>query len=244
MQKTFVFFHVGVDISVPTMLVNSIRWANPGAKIVFCTDRGTPAIPDVDVRVEVSGDSSLMMTYRLAAFAACGVDGPAMYLDTDMLMVRSVDPAALLGDAKKVAFCRRSFNTTAGFNGKFRNLDFSEYDQKPLGEVYPFLACCTVTRDTTVWQTMLEILLGLDSKFQSWYGDQEAMRLYVERSEDDSSKLGVSEVAFFPESVFGCLPEQSAYLANAAILHFKGHRKSAMAAAYAQIRARAVSYMR
>jgi hypothetical protein len=176
------------------------------------------------------------MTYRLNAFAKCGLDAPAMYLDTDMLMVKPVDPASLLGNSK-IAMCRRSFNIDSPFNGSFRGLDFLEYDRKPLGSVYPFVACCTVTRDAKVWGELLELLLGLDRKFHLWYGDQEALKRFVRDGEDHRR----SECAFIPESIFGCLPEETKFLPNAAIIHFKGIRKSAMASVHKKIRNRYAS---
>jgi hypothetical protein len=230
MRKLFVFFHVGDDVAIPTMLVDSIRWSNPDAGIIFCTDLETPEIRGVDQRVEVVGDRSRLMTYRLKAFASCGLDEPAMYLDTDMLMVKPVNPATLLGTSR-IAMCRRSFNIQTPFNGRFRNLDFLEYDRQPMGDVYPFLACCTVTRDAKIWGELLEILSGLDEKFHLWYGDQEALKIFARDVAYDRR----SELSFLPESVFGCLPEEGDFVPNAAIIHFKGARKSALAPAYKQI---------
>lgn len=124
-RHTFVFFHVGEDISTPKMLVDSIRWTNPDARIIFCTNAATPDIPQVNERLEVPGDPALLMTYRLKAFAHCGVTDPAIYLDTDMLVLRALAPSQLLGE-RTIAMCRRSFNTTELFNSNFRNLDFRE----------------------------------------------------------------------------------------------------------------------
>jgi len=228
MNKSFVFFHVGDDASTPTMLVDSIRWSNPDAEIIFCTDEGTPDISGVDKRVKVNGDRSLLMTYRLKAFANCEAEGPAVYLDTDMLVIRAIDPVRMLG-AGELALCHRSFNNNSAFNGNFRGLDFREYDQMPLGVVYPYVACCTVTREPRLWQTLLDLLLQLNPKFHHWYGDQEAMKRYAADHGDRITAL--------PESVYGCLPEARDHLASASILHFKGPRKPAMAQAHAQIRA-------
>lgn len=230
MNHNFVFFHVGDDVSTPTMLVDSIRWSNPDATIIFCTDRVTPQVPGITSRVEIDGDRSLLMTYRLKAFARCQAQGPSIYLDTDMLVIRPLDPFRMLGEGQ-IALCHRSFNISSAFNGNFRGLDFLEYDQKPLGVVYPYVACCTVTRDPQIWQVLLDLLLQLDPKFHLWYGDQEAMKRYAAEHQDLITRL--------PESVYGCLPEARDHIASAAILHFKGARKPAMAHAHAQLRTQA-----
>ncbi len=233
MNKCFVFFHVGDDVVLPKMLVDSIRWSNPDAKIIFCTDVNTPEISHVDERIEVLGDRGHLMTYRLEAFSKCGIDGPAIYLDTDMLVIKPIEPATLLAGAQ-IAMCRRSFNLEMPFNGSFRNLDFREYDKKPLGFVYPIVACCTVTSSSGVWGGVLERLLRLSPKFHSWYGDQEALKRL---SEDDSNGRR-GGVAYLPESIYGCLPEALSFLPNAAIVHFKGARKVGMGSAYAEMRAK------
>lgn len=229
MRHTFVFFHVGNDVSTPTMLVESIRWTNPNARIIFCTDVYTPDIEQVDERIEVEGNRSQLMTYRLKAFADCGADEPAIYLDTDMLVIRAIDPATLL-DGREIAMCRRSFNVADPFNGNFRNLDFREYDQKPIGEVYPYVACCTVTDNSAIWKTLLDLLLTLNPKFHLWYGDQEALKRFAATRLDRVKDL--------PESIFGCLPEERKHLPGAAIVHFKGaSRKSIMSSFHSQMRA-------
>jgi hypothetical protein len=220
---TFVFFHVGDDITIPSMLAKSIRWSNPDSVIVFCTDKKTPNIAGVSRRVEIDGDRSKLMTYRLEAFAKCGVAGAAIYLDTDMLVLRQIHPRAILGN-QKIAMCQRNFSRDAGFNGNFRNLDFREYHGRPLGEVYPYVACCTITKTPAIWADLEAILRTLNPKFHLWYGDQEALRIYAERQPQSIVPL--------PERIYGCLPEANEHVSTAAILHFKGPARKPFMKAY------------
>jgi hypothetical protein len=217
---TFVFFHVGDNVELPSMLVDSINWSNPDSTIVFCTDEYTPEIKGVSRRVEITGDRDRLMTYRLAAFARSGVEQPAIYLDTDMLVLKELNPAELLGGCN-IAMCRRFFSLDAPFNGNFGGLDFREYDQKPLGQIYPYVACCTITRDASLWHSLHQILLDLDPKFHIWYGDQEALREFAKKNAESTRPLS--------EEIFGCLPEEVSHLSKASIIHFKGAaRKAAM----------------
>ncbi len=215
------------------MLVDSIRWTNPNATILFCTDADTPDIAGIDRRIEVPGDRKKLMTYRLDAFSRCGLEHPAIYLDTDMLVTREIRPTELLGTAK-IAMCQRFFFRDAAFNGNFGGLDFLEYDRRPLGQVYPYVACCTVTRNAAVWRSLLKLLLGLNPKFHIWYGDQEALREFAESHPESTTGL--------PEQVFGCLPEASEYFRTANILHFKGAaRKPAMKLLYDRLKSQRVN---
>jgi hypothetical protein len=202
------------------MLVDSIKWSNPDSTIVLCTDEYTPEIKGVSRRVEITGDRDRLMTYRLAAFARSGVEQPAVYLDTDMLVLKKLNPAELLGGFN-IAMCKRFFSLDAAFNGNFGGLDFREYDRMPLGQVYPYVACCTITRNASVWHSLHQILLDLNPKFHIWYGDQEALREYAHLKPESTRPL--------PEEIFGCLPEAVEQLPTAIIVHFKGvARKSAM----------------
>jgi hypothetical protein len=221
MRPIFVFFHVGSDLATPEMLVRSIRHTNPGAEIIQCSDLITGKINGVDRVHRIDGDANNLMTFRLAGFASLNLDHAAIYLDTDMLVVRGLDPAALLADCR-VRLCRRDFGRDSRHSGSQRGVQFPEHHQRPLGEVYPYVACATVTQDADFWKELLAIIDTLDARFHRWYGDQEAMRIWVESQ-------SVASHGVLPETQFACLPEETGYLESASILHFKGfNRKPAM----------------
>lgn len=231
MRRTYVFFFVGSDVSQPQMLVDSISMVDSDAEIVHCSDAETPTILGVTRRVEVSGDRRKLMTYRLKAFSESAIDRPAIYVDTDMLCVRPIDAAQLSRDCP-VRFCSRQFAVNAAFNGRFGGLDFMEYDQKPLGAVYPFVACATVAPSSTTWARLHALLLDLDPKFAVWYGDQEAMKRYAVLH-------SITVAHGLPETQYGCLPEQTAYVPHAFLVHFKGAaRKGLMVSFYETLKAR------
>lgn len=215
--STFVFFHVGDDLSLPTKLVDSIQKTNPGAEIVMCTDSATPALEGVR-RFECEIDRDYMMLSRWKAYAELALDKPAVYLDTDMVVRGMVSAAVLLGD-KRYVFCSRSFDRMVPFNGQQRGLDFSEHDQRPIGLVYPVLGCFVITRSGAEWKSMHEQYTTLSDKYQRWYGDQEVLR-------DLLNTLKAQEFNLVDESVFACLPEY-ADKHSPFIMHYKGNRKNA-----------------
>ena len=132
----FVFFHVGEDLTFPTSLVRSILAHNPGAEIVQVTDRDTPTIPGVTWSHAADVDRERLMLSRTSAWADLGLDEPALYLDTDMIVNGPISPVRALGEGL-AAMCRRSYNRDADFNPHQRGLDFSEYAGKTMDEVYP-----------------------------------------------------------------------------------------------------------
>jgi hypothetical protein len=219
-MSTFVFFHVGADISQPTAMVASLRRHNPGAEIIQVTDKDTPTIPGVTWAHPTEGNPEYLMLWRTRAFAALQLAQPALYMDTDMLVRRPLHPELLLGDAV-IAVTRRSFMREAIFNAKQRGQDYSEHANKTLDAVYPYIGCCTITPDGFAWEQLAEMYDRLEPKYKTWYGDQEVLREYVNR-------LPPFVVAHLPEHQYACLPEHFGEHPNPVIAHYKGNRKAQM----------------
>jgi hypothetical protein len=227
-MSIFVFFHVGDDISQPAMLVESIVRTNGDCKVIQCTDNKSPVVPGVSEIKRFSGDISKLMVFRLQAFAELALSEPAIYLDTDMLVLRKVEIDTLIRD-KNALMCERFFHRSAMFNVDFRGLSFHEYQGKTIGDVYPVIACTTITRSYVYWSDLKAILDGLDEKFHLWYGDQEAMRRWTEREHRSSFE-------FLSEAIYACLPEERNFVNSAKVLHFKGPaRKPFMRSLYERI---------
>jgi hypothetical protein len=208
-RQTFVFFHVGKDISYPQKMVKSLLRHNPDANVIMCTDTKTPDVMGVTDRFEIDVDPNEILYGRIKSYARLCIEEPALFLDNDMIIQSEIDVEEMLGGTE-VAFCRRTFNRDDGFNINMRGFTFEEHDGKTMDQVFPYVACAVAVRDTKIWQEILNIYDTLHPKYRGWYGDQEAMRIYGE-------KYGAAE---FPESVYGCLPEHKTD--EAKILHFKG----------------------
>lgn len=214
---TFVFFRTGTEDQIwySRKFVESLRESNPYARIIMCTDSKTPVIHGTE-RFEYDLDTQDFMEYRLRIYAELKLDYPAMYLDDDMIVCSEIYPEALLGN-NRTLFCERSFNRDAKFNPNIKGLNFSEHEGKPMHEVFPYLACATVTKDHTVWSELLSIMDHIDPKYRKWYGDQEAMKIWAK----------MNDCGTLMETQYACLPE---YLDNRdpKIIHYKGSRKEKM----------------
>lgn len=214
---TFVFFRTGTEDQIwyTRKFVESLRESNPTARIIMCTDSKTPLIDGTE-RFELDSDSTDFMEYRLRIYAALGLKYPAMYLDDDMVVCSEMFPDALLGK-QRALFCERSFNRESSFNPSMKGLTFSEYEGKTMAEVFPYLACATVTQDYTVWSELLSIMDHIDPKYRKWYGDQEAMKIWAK----------MNDFGTLLETQYACLPE---YLEgrDPKIIHYKGSRKEQM----------------
>ena len=100
-MSIFVFFHVGSDIQQPSMLAHSIRISNPEAIIIQCTDLNTASVPGVNEVHRTKCDSSKLMISRLEGFAKLNLKEPAIYLDTDMLVIKRINPNEIIKNRKK-----------------------------------------------------------------------------------------------------------------------------------------------
>jgi hypothetical protein len=216
---TFVFFHIGEDTTQPARLIDSIEKTNPGSRIIMLTDKITPELQGAERR-EFDINPDYIMTERLRVYTQLGLQEPAIYLDTDMVVRGFVNLPAILGD-KKYAFCARSFDRMVPFNGQQRGLDFSEHADRPMGLVYPYVGCFIAARTGADLSPLYDRCRALDVKYQQWYGDQEALREFV-------NTLKVSEFNLIDEAVIACLPE---YIGNSSplIVHYKGARKNVAA---------------
>lgn len=211
----FIFLHVGNDIA-PTLLCKSILYYMPDAEIIQCTDYDSKKVDGVTKVVRFEGDITNLMTFRLACFANLNINKSAIYIDTDILILGKIDPDELLSN-NEVALCARTFDREKKINTTIHGMDLSEYNGKTLAEVYPIIACFTITKDSRFWQDCKENLETLDKKFHFWYGDQEAMR-NVTASEK-------YKTSFLPESKVACLPEHHTALYSPLALHFKGSKR-------------------
>lgn len=216
-MPTFVFFHVGDNVSAPKLLVKSIRKSNPGSTVIMCTDHNTPKIGNVDKTLVTRCDTSKLMTSRVNAFKELNLQTPAVYLDTDILVTGRI-PQLETMTASSVMLCRRSFMRDSVFNTGFRGYDYREHSGKTLDQVYPFLACFTITGSGLFWGEIALILDKLDEKYAIWYGDQEAIRKWAENR-------GMQQAKALKESTVACLPEYVQKDMLPLCIHFKGAQR-------------------
>ncbi len=221
----FVFLQVGDDQRAQ-LFVRSIRRGVPQATVIQCTDAKTNAIDGVDRVFRHDGDAANLMTFRLEAFAQLGLKETGTYLDSDMLLLKAFDPNEALKECD-VALCERIFGKDILINVGFKRMDWSEYLGKTFGQVYPYLACLTITRSNAFWIKCAQVLRELPPKFHIWYGDQEAIRNVA--NSDKSLKF-----AHLKESAYACLPEFVDGKKLPYLIHFKGKQRKRIMMDYAQ----------
>ena len=154
------------------------------------------------------------MSYRLKAHSEYIHKTPTAFIDTDMLAVSNFDYE--MSSETAVVLCQRSFYTDEPFNIRSKKMYLPEYQGMTLNQVYPYLACCTITRNNEFWLKAYQWLIKQDSKWHNWYGDQEALKHLV-------CNDFKADCEFLPESKVACLPEHFKKEYEPFLVHFKGN---------------------
>ena len=214
----FCFFQIG-DAIFPELLIKSIRKYIPDAYVIQSTDTKTKAILGVDKTYRYDGDISNLMTFRLESNANIDIPGQIIFLDTDMLILRNFTLVNFIGC--DVVLCEREFGIDGIVNTKFKGMNMSMYENKTFKEAWPFLGCFNIVNNKSFWKNCSAILDQLDPQFHFWYGDQEAIKRFVEKN-------SLLKYGFARESEFACLPEHIHSNNFPYIAHFKGQQRKAL----------------
>ena len=219
----YVFFYIGLDVEQPEMAARSIKAIDPNSKIIQLTDYSTPECKNADECIRYELDKDKLMLSKLKAYAEYPVDEPTVYIDTDMIAVKSMQSFKPL---KSITVCKRSFDKRALINedhiSKFNyeskrvgQFDINSLINKRIDEVMPYLACFTVVNNNEFWSKCLNYLMTLDRSFHIWYGDQLAIKQVVETYPQN-------DICEIQESASSCPSYAYEKSSEAFFIHFKG----------------------
>jgi len=196
------FLHVGGDVTLPEIMVASVRKAMPSARIVHMSDSKTPSVAGVDARINMPKEIPIMV-YRMRHLAGLGA-GEWLILDTDVVVQQSLE--GVLGEHDACLTKREVVLDRDGNN---------------VAEWMPYNTGVMWCRNPEFWRAAYAVCRQLPPKLQDWYGDQVAVRLVVE-----SKRFRVREVSIDP---WNYSPErENEDVSQKAAVHYKGKRKGWM----------------
>ena len=215
---TFVFFHISSDpateSSQPSLMVKSIRKHYPEENIIQVTDRNTDVVKGVSSAFRTEGNKEEIMAFRTNAFSELRLKEKAIYLDTDMLILKKLNIENLFKE-NDVVLLKRDFMKDSLINVSFRGMDLSYLKGKTIGEVWPYIGCFGGTTSYKFWSHCSDYLNKLDKQSKYWFGDQDAIR--------EIAKSNYFKVAEVGEKEFACPPKFIEKGNPPSIIHFKGH---------------------
>lgn len=211
----FYFFHIGNDPILPDMMISSIRNTNTKSKVFQITDRFSTKLENVDDCFRFDGYTKNIMKFRMEAYSKVPLldKSSALFLDTDMLVLKEIEEQDLFKNAE-VVFCKREINFNALVNINYNNMNMTEYRNMTLGEAWPFLGCFIGVKDSKPFVEMNYMYNDLERKYKTWYGDQIVLKKYAENNLKKIRTVGEKDYAF--------VPYRNIISKNTKIAHFKG----------------------
>jgi len=214
--KRIAFFWIGMDTSIPSLLVKSIRHSMGfETEVVQISDPHTPAIDGVThvKRLKVTPRD---MVARLQGYSSLNVREPTLFLDADMLVLRDFDLPPLADN--EVGVTRRHRGTLLG---PPNDIQYPEFQGQDLADVMPYIYSFVYTCSGLLFVRQLNLLKRMPRRYQEWFGDQVTLK-----QELDSGRFLVRE---FSVDEFNCsvgrAEEFEEVLQRATaikIAHFKG----------------------
>jgi hypothetical protein len=220
----FVFFHVGDDTLLPTLLTKSIKKFHPDSKIFCITDKKNKNIEGVTNTFRIDCNTTELSIARTLGYFQLKLNSPAIYIDTDVLIANNI-PNELFKQ-NEVYLCKRSFSNDKIFNHLFKGNDYSEHKGKAIGEVFPFIACFAYTINYKFWEECYKIQINLNKNYNDWYGDQESLRII-----NDQKKF---KIGYLDERSICSIPEMLTTTSIVYSIHFKGAARKKLMPIFAE----------
>ena len=225
MDYNFIFFHIdtkreelsnkhaNIERESIVYFINSIKKYHPNSRIIHCTDFITESFKEVNQTHRTDFDRNYLMYGKIKSFSTLKINKTSIYLDPDMLLMRNI-PINKFEERAEVFLLKRSFNNNVNIPVKFRGLKFLQHENKYYSDLYPYIACLVICKKEKFWKKCLSFFEEIENVYKIWFGDQEILRMIVEKNNFD--------FGFVEEKDFACPPQNLNGKTRPFIIHFKG----------------------
>lgn len=172
LKLQFAFFWVGNDISIPSALVDSIRFTyGDEAYIYQLSDKKTEPIKGVSEIIRDELPNEIMLA-RLKAYSLIKTQNTTLFLDADSLVIQKLK----LPDFNKYRACLvKRDDQTSILNHNYPEY-YPEFFNQKMVDIMPILFGLIITPDGgKLFDGLFKIALKLPDRFHRWYGDQMAI---------------------------------------------------------------------
>ncbi len=172
LKLQFAFFWVGNDVSIPSALVDSIRFTyGDEAYIYQLSDKKTQPIKGVNEIIRDELPNEIMLA-RLKAYSLIKTQNTTLFLDADSLVIQKLK----LPDFNKYRACLvKRDDQTSILNHNYPEY-YPEFFNQKMVDIMPILFGLIITPDGgKLFDVLFKIALKLPDRFHRWYGDQMAM---------------------------------------------------------------------
>ena len=198
-----IFFHVGPNISLPTLMVGSARRFTD--EVVMLTDKRAPEVPGCSEIHRYDGNLAELMMFRMEAYAA--YNQPGVYVDTDMIIQRDLSPIMALDFDMAVT------------HRIGRDIPGPSDDPVNITETMPYNGGMIFYKHPGIFPVMANLMRQLDPEMRNWWGDQIILAESVKHV----------RTMMLPDDFYNLTYGPDRDLSAAWVVHFKGGRKKHMA---------------
>ena len=173
-----VFYWMGDDITIPSILVKSIKSSNNDhLKIIQISDYSTKEIDGVDKILRIKKTKNILMD-RLSGYSKIETkNNQTIFFDADTIVLKKLD---LNIYEPGIYLYRRT--KSAMFNQKYNYL-YPELANKQIIETMPFLAGIVFIIDEyNFFRDLYISSKNLSVNLKKWYGDQVLIKQYYEEN--------------------------------------------------------------
>ena len=182
------FFWVGSDNEIPTFLVNSINLVyKKKVKIFHLTNYTTRKVNGTTKTIRLNLSENLMVA-RLQAYKNFPYNNNlTFFCDADSLFTQKLNLFEL---SENIYLIKRSENFLMNHN--WPEL-YPEFVNKHSIEIMPYLFGGMALRDgKKFFSEILKICFDLPTRFHRWYGDQYALKIFIEKNKPKFDLLPTS----------------------------------------------------
>jgi hypothetical protein len=184
----------------PEIMIQSVRKAMPGVKIIQLTDMTTKALPADEV-VRQPWDGEHLVLHRFMRYAE--VNEPCLFLDTDIIVRDSLEPEFELGWGVMVTR---------------RTAPVLDPNGNNITGIMPYNSGVIGVKDFGYLRECVSLIQGMGEDKKLWWGEQHAMAQIQYKNKYD-----------VPIEVYNYTPmRQDESFRGRKVLHLKGERKSWM----------------
>tara|TARA_E500000178_G_scaffold338441_1_gene378800 strand:- start:19 stop:759 length:741 start_codon:yes stop_codon:yes gene_type:complete len=188
-KNSIVFFWIGEKVEIPQVLVNSIRLVmGDEINVVQLTNNSTNSVEGVN-EVKRFDLSNQIMIARLEAYSLYMPQTEnTFFCDADSIFINKLKLPEI--NTKKIFLSprKKDFNMNHSFPEYYE-----EFVGKKANQVMPFLfgAIAVKNNQQDFFKEILNICLSLPERFHRWYGDQYALKKYIDKGFDEFDRLDI-----------------------------------------------------
>lgn len=188
-KNSIVFFWIGEKVEIPQVLVNSIRLVMGNEiNVVQLTNKSTKQVEGVN-EVKRFDLSNQIMVARLEAYSRYVPQTEnTFFCDADSIFINKLKLPE--NNTNKIFLSPRKMDFK--ISSTYPEF-YEEFVGKTANEVMPFLfgAIAIKGNQQKFFKEILNISLHLPERFHRWYGDQYALKQYIDKGFDEFEKLNL-----------------------------------------------------